>query len=192
MSKVVKENNKFFEREWKNIENRVVLPLWHAGYKSMYESLKLDYDDFVSLAGYELTKAISSFDDSKSNLYTFAANVIKRKANTELRDYGSRDKRKTLSGARSLNVSTDDNDDEKIDDIPSKAEEPNNLLSEKRVGEYLKNLSNRQLRIVVLRLLDFDVSDVRSILGMTRKEVNDAFKGLKSNELVRILHRRKF
>lgn len=186
------KNKSFLENEWINIENRVVIPLWNASYKPMYESLKLDYDDFVSLAGYELTKAISSFDDSKSNLYTFAANVIKRKANTELRDYGSRDKRKTLSGARSLNVSTDDNDDEEIDDIPSKVEEPNNLLSEKRVGEYLKNLSNRQLRIIVLKLLDFDATDIRGILGITQKEVNDAIKGLKSNELVRILHRRKF
>ena len=47
---------------WDSIKKRVVIPLWNGRFKSMYESIKLDYDDFESLAGIELSKAIKTFD----------------------------------------------------------------------------------------------------------------------------------
>lgn len=187
------ENNKLLlERKWEIIEKRVILPLWKKQYETMYTSLKLDYDDFLSMAGYELSKAMSSYDRKKSNLCTFATNIIKRKANTELRDYGSRDKRKTLSIAGSLNVCID-GDEEKTIDIPCPEEQKgNSQLSEKRVGEFLKNLSNQQLRILILKLLDFDFKEIPFILNITKRSANDSLKGLKGNELSRILYRRNY
>lgn len=186
-------NKKLLEQEWKNIESMVIYPLWNSKYKSMYESLKLDYDDFVSLAGYELSRAMDTYDSSRSNIYTFATNIISRKANTELRDYGSRDKRKALSVATSINACSNDDDDKNDIEIPYKdAKEELSQLSEKRVGEFLVKLSNQQLRILILKLLDFDLKDVPVILNITRQSVSDSMKGLKSNELRRILNRRSY
>ena len=189
---MIEPNKLLLEDKWETIEKRVILPLWNKQYEIMYTSLKLDYDDFLSMAGYELSKAMTSFDNKKSNLYTFATNVIKRKANTELRDYGSRDRRKTLSVADSLNVCTN-GDDEKTIDIPCLEEQKeNSQLSEKRVGEFLIKLSNQQLRILVLKLLEFDLKDIPVILNITKQSANDSIKGLKSNELRRILNRRSY
>lgn len=186
------DNKLLLERKWGMIEKRVILPLWKKQYETMYNSLKLDYDDFLSMAGYELSKAMASYDGKKSNLCTFATNVIKRKANTELRDYGSRDKRKTLSVADSLNICIN-GDDEKAIDIPCPEEQTeNSQLSEKRVGEFLIKLSNQQLRILILKLLDFDLKDVPVILNITKRSASDSIKGLKSNELRRILNRRNY
>ena len=64
------------EGNWEKIKTRVILPLWQGKFKSMYESAKLDYDDFESLAGIELSKAMKTFDSEKSNLYTYATRVI--------------------------------------------------------------------------------------------------------------------
>lgn len=186
------DNKLLLERKWGMIEKRVILPLWKKQYETMYASLKLDYDDFLSMAGYELSKAMTSYDSKKSNLCTFATNIVKRKANTELRDYGSRDKRKTLSVADSLNVCID-GDDEKTIGIPCHEEQTeNSQLSEKRVGEFLIKLSNQQLRILVLKLLEFDLKDIPVILNITKQSANDSIKGLKSNELRRILNRRSY
>ena len=84
------------EENWDSIKNRVIIPLWNSKFKSMYESIKLDYDDFESLAGIELAKAIKTFNSKKSNLLTFATGVVTKKAYTELRNCTQRDKRKTL------------------------------------------------------------------------------------------------
>lgn len=186
------DNKLLLERNWEIIENRVILPLWKKQYETMYTSLKLDYDDFLSMAGYELSKAISSYDNQKSNICTFATNVIKRKANTELRDYGSRDKRKTLSVADSLNTCVDYGDVRNVDIPFEEQQKENSQISEKRVGEFLIKLSNQQLRILILKLLDFDLKDVPFILNITKRSVNDSVKGLKSNELQRILYRRNY
>ena len=84
------------EEHWGKIKERVILPLWRGKFRSMYESAKLDYADFESLAGIELAKAMKTFDPEKSNIYTYATRVISQKAKTELRDCVQRDKRKAL------------------------------------------------------------------------------------------------
>ena len=70
----------------------------------MYESLKLDYDDFESMAGEELTKAIRSFNPDKSNLFTYATNVINKKAITEIRNCTQRDVRKASHISQSIDM----------------------------------------------------------------------------------------
>ena len=87
--------NEMLEQNWERIKNRVVSPLWHGKFKTMYENAKLDYDDFESLAGVELANAIKTFNPEKSNIYTFATRVVTQKAKTELRNCTQRDKRKT-------------------------------------------------------------------------------------------------
>ena len=54
-------NANLLKNNWTKIKRKIILPLWFSKYKPMYESLKLDYDDFESMAGEELTKAISTY-----------------------------------------------------------------------------------------------------------------------------------
>lgn len=181
------------EKNWLEILERVVKPLWRNEFKSMYEAAKLDYNDFESLAGYELTKAFATFNNLKSNLFTYATNVLRNKARTELRNNTLRDKRRALTVSESLNVPiSEDDDTELINFIEDKPEDTNSDLSEKRVGEFLKKLSNQQLRILVLKLLDFDNDDIPEILGLTKIKVNDSMRGLKRNDIIMMLYRRKF
>lgn len=184
------------DKNWEDIRRKVVVPLWKSTYRHIYKFLKLDYDDFECMAGYELSKAMATYDASKSSLFTFASNVIKKKAKTELRDF-NRDKRKTLFRSTSLNqIVSESNNEEIVSKLKDKSVAHNqyeyNELTEKRVGNFINSLSNQQLRFLILRLLEFDTEDILDMLNISRKTMNDILKGLKSNELSRILYRRKF
>lgn len=180
------------EENWKSIKSRVILPLWNGKFRSMYENAKLDYDDFESLAGYELSKAITSFDPQKSNLFTFATRVISAKATTELRDCTQRDKRKALHTAESIDCGSDDSDGG-VKEIPyNDKKEEHSELSELRVGHFINSLDNNQLRFLILSLLEFDASDMPSMLNISNKTAQEVFRSLKDTDLTRILYRRKF
>lgn len=175
------------EENWQKIKDRVIVPLWNSKFKSMYESVKLDYDDFESLAGFELTKAMQTFNPEKSNLFTYATRVISQKAKTELRDCTKRDKRKVLHMAESID----------IPDCPAwnkATEEKQDVaeLSELRVGNFINSLSNNQLRILILTLLDFDATDMPTMLNMSNQTMQSIIGSLKNVDLTRILYRRKF
>ena len=92
------------EENWKQIETRVIKPLWNGKFKTMFENAKLDYSDFESLAGLEMAKAIKKYNVEKSNLMTYATRVISQKALTELRNCTKRDKRKVLHMSESIDV----------------------------------------------------------------------------------------
>ena len=172
---------------WNSIKERVILPLWNSKFKSMYESAKLDYDDFESLAGIELTKAIKTFDSEKANLFTYATRVITKKAYTELRNCTQRDKRKVLHTADSI-----DREGCTACLEPAKEKQEMSELSELRVGSFIKSLNNNQLRILILTLLDFDTSDMTNMLNMSNETMHGILNSLKDADLTRVLYRRKF
>jgi RNA polymerase sigma factor (sigma-70 family) len=153
----------------------------------MYESAKLDYDDFESLAGVELSKAIKTFNPEKSNIYTFATRVVSQKAKTELRNCTKRDKRKMLHVAESIDVPNCAAINKPVEEKQEVSE-----LSELRVGSFVKSLNNNQLRILILTLLDFDTSDMPNMLNMSSRTIHEITNSLKSTDLTRVLHRRKF
>ena len=175
------------EENWQKIKDRVVLPLWNGKFKSMYESAKLDYDDFESLAGIELTKAMKSFDPKKSNLFTYATRVVTQKATTELRDCTKRDKRKALYTAGSIDEPDSPALNKTIEEKQDTTE-----LSELRVGNFINSLNNNQLRILILTLLDFDATDMPTMLNMSNQTMQSIISSLKNVDLTRILYRRKF
>ena len=177
------------KKNWTNIRQKVILPLWNSKYKSMYEKIKMDYDDFESLAGIELTKAISKFNPDKSNIYTFATNVINKKAVTELRNCTKRDVRKALYVADSVDAL----DHSIIENIPSKELcQENTELSELRVGNFVNSLNNNQLRVLILTLLDFQTSDIPDMLNISNKTASEILHSLKDTDLTRVLYRRYF
>lgn len=179
----------YLETNWIAIKNKVILPLWKNKFKSMYESIKMDYNDFESLAGLELTKAIKTFNPEKSNLFTYATNVISKKAMTELRDCTQRDVRKTLY----VSDSVDALDNSIVDSIPSKdAKKEISQLTELRVGGFVNSLNNNQLRVLILSLLDFESGDIPDMLNISNKTVSQIINSLKDTDLTRVLYRRKF
>lgn len=179
--------NEMLELNWERIKNRVISPLWHGKFKAMYESAKLDYDDFESLAGVELANAIKTFNPEKSNIYTFATRVITQKAKTELRNCTQRDKRKTLHTADSI-----ESNDCAVYQTPAEEKQEISELSELRVGNFINSLNNNQLRILILNLLGFDVTDMPNMLNMSNQTMHNILNSLKDADLTRVLYRRKF
>ena len=185
------------EQNWQKIKERVITPLWHGKFKSMYENAKLDYDDFESLAGAELVKAMKTYDPEKSNLFTYATRVITQKAKTELRNGTQRDKRKALYVADSLDLPIDNQHDsiaigETIPYVDDKDKPDGSELSVLRVGNFINSLNNNQLRTLILWLLDFDTTDMTDMLNMSSQTMQSILNSLKDADLTRVLYRRKF
>ena len=173
------------DSNWNTIKRRVILPLWNGKFKTMYASVKMDYDDFESLAGLELSKAIQSFDPEKSNILTFSTRVISKKAMTELRDCTQRDKRKALHLAESVDA-LDKDVAETIfgDDLEFLS--PKNDLSEK-MNRYLDRLSRLQRDILFARSEGFTDEEIIVGFKITAKELADAYSAIKSYRNVSIL-----
>lgn len=172
------------EDNWKNIKERVILPLWHGKFKSMYESVKLDYDDFESLAGFELSKAMQGFDSEKSNIFTYATGVISKKALTELRNCTRRDKRKVLHVAESVDAL----DHNIIENIPYfDSEESKDALSDK-MKTYLARLSKLQKDVLYAMSEGYSNEEIVAGLKITEKERAEACSAIKSYRNVSILY----
>lgn len=182
------------DKHWNDIINRVIVPLWNGKFKGMYEKAKLDYDDFESLAGFEMSKAIKNYNPEKANLFTYATRVISQKALTELRNCTQRDKRKTLHVSESIDVPAEDDSARTIaDTIPyNDKKEEISELSELRVGNFINALNNDQLRVLALSLLDFGAQDISQTLNMPDRTAKGIIRSLKDADLARILYRRKF
>ena len=177
------------EENWENIKSGVILPLWNSKYKSMYESVKLDYDDFESLAGIELAKAVKSFDSEKSNLFTYATRVLEQKAKTELRNCTRRDKRKVLYISESL-YSLDANGNMLFDVIESElvdSKSSKDDLSDKMVA-YLKRLSMMQKQVLFAISEGYSNDEIKRILNISTKELSDAYTAIKSYRNVSLLY----
>lgn len=161
-------NKDLLEEEWTNIQKKVVEPLWKK-YQFMYESLKLDFDDFESLVGVELTKAIRNFDSTKSNIYTFATNVIDRKAKSELRNYGTSQKRSGFYKAVSIDATIGEDGETTLVDMLIAVEEDDISVLTQR---YLDSLTNKQRQVAELFMQGCNEQDVKAILGLS----NDKYK----------------
>ena len=170
------------QSQWGAIRKKVIIPLWNKKFKSMYESIKMDYNDFESLAGLELTKAIRTFDSEKSNLFTYATNVINNKAMTELRDYTQRDVRKTLH----ISESMDALENSIIDNIPSKADSGKEILSLK-MEMYLNKLSKLQKQVLFAISEGFTNDEIIAGLHITSKEFTDACATIRAYRNVSVL-----
>lgn len=176
------KNKELLQNNWKLIQAKVVVPLWKRKFKSMYEGAKMDYDDFESLAGIELTKAIHAFDSEKSNIFTFSTNVITKKAMTELRNCTQRDVRKTLH----VSDSVDSLDGHMIENIPNKYRDNDEALSEKML-KYLNRLSKLQRKVLLLQSEGFDNESIKTALKIDEKTFLEALQGIKAYRNISIL-----
>lgn len=177
------------EKNWTEIRKKVILPLWNGKFKSMYESVKLDYNDFESLAGYELSKSIKTYEPEKSNLFTYATNVITQKAKTELRNCTQRDKRKTLYISESLDSLIEQGDISflAVNESFTILESPKNALSDKMVA-YLKKLSKLQKQVLFAMAEGYSNDEIKTGLNITSKELADACVALRAYRNVSLLY----
>lgn len=175
----------YLEANWQKIRKKIIVPLWNGKFKSMYERAKMDYDDFESLAAIELTKAMKTFNPAKSNLFTYATNVINKKAMTELRDCTQRDVRKTLYISDSVdaldnsivdNLTYDNNSSDFLEDE----------LSEKMV-KYLNRLSKLQREILYALADGYTTNEIVIKLNISQKEMFNACEAIKAYRNVSIL-----
>lgn len=164
-------NDRILEENWDDITAKVLKPLWNTKFKSMYESLKLDYSDFESMSGLELTKAFRNFQSDKSGIYTFATTVITRKAKSELRNFGSRNGKKTLSEAVSLESTVCGGSDMTIGDTIATQETDKDEIGE-LTQRYLDSLTKTQREVALLFMEGFKEKKIKKMLGLS----NDRYK----------------
>ena len=170
------------EESWDQIKKKVILPLWNGKFKTMYERVKLDYDDFESLAGIELTKAIKTFDSEMSNLFTYSTKVVTQKATTELRDCTQRDKRKALYVAESVDAL------ERPEEIPCDCdfETPEDAVSEK-MKKYLDRLSKLQREVLFAISDGYTNEEIIARFKITTKDMTEICSAIKSYRNISIL-----
>jgi RNA polymerase sigma factor (sigma-70 family) len=150
---------------------------------------KLDYDDFESLAGIELSKAMKTFDSEKSNLFTYATRVITQKAKTELRNCTQRDRRKALYVSESIDYLSEQEDISPlvIGGCFTSIEPSQNALSDKMIT-YLNKLSKLQRQVLFAMAEGYSNDEIKAGLNITSKELSDTCAALRSYRNVSLLY----
>lgn len=172
------------EENWTAIRNKVIIPLWNGKFKGMYESIKLDFNDFESLSGLELTKAMQTFNSDKSNIFTYATGVITKKAMTELRNCTKRDKRKALHLAESVDAL----DTTIVENIPYiGSDNSKDVLSEK-MKTYLNKLSKLQKDVLFAMAEGYTNEEITTKFKITEKDRAEACSAIKSYRNVSVLY----
>lgn len=168
------KNMKLLSDNWENINKKVIEPLWRHKFESKYLAVKLDKDDFLSLVGEELTKAFETYDGSISNVYTYATNVLTRKAKTEIRNM-KRQKRLGELYAESIYQKIDNESDRTIEDlIENESEEgKSEIETELVLKEIFLLLKPKERKILKLSLDGLSNKDIADKLNMNLKMVND-------------------
>ena len=175
------------EKNWIEIVKRVVEPLWKYEFQKMYEAVKLDKDDFESLAGEELTKAFQTYNPFTSNVYTYARHVLIKKAKTELRDR-RRDKRWAEVMAESIYEKFNDESNSIVEDmIESNETNDNSYLMEIQLAEkeIYRLLKAKEKQIIRLSIAGFKDKDIATKLKIDPKEISALRKKLNTNSVVR-------
>lgn len=179
------------EQNWKIIVEKVVKPLWNTEYASMYKSKRLDYDDFESLAGYELTKAFINFDSQKSNVLTFATNVLKRKPKTELRNEG-RQKRAAISTAVSIHDKVGEDTEKTYEDMMENKDfsDDNTQELNDMVAEMCSVLRPRDAKILNYACLGCNNEQIAENLHVPLRVVTDIRKKISESSAIKRIARK--
>lgn len=179
------------EENWGEIKKKVIDPLWYKKFKGMYTASRLDKDDFESLAHYELTKAFKNFDASQSNMFTYATNILQRKAKTEL-TFHHREKRIGDIEAESINKITDEDAQVTLEDLLVDTEEGyENAENGQIFKEILRSLKNKKEReIIFLSMQGYDDKNIAKKANTTTEIIRHLRKRLSNTPAMRRLVRR--
>lgn len=159
---------------------------------------QMDYDDLYSIALDVLRYSIERYDSSQDCKFsTYLSGNIDRKFATYVRDK-LREKRSGEAqydedGNRVFNqtVSLDDsaedgtNLNEKIASdfkIEDNLSEEMCLSADERVDEFLEGLSKKHRNILKMKMNGFSADEIKTQLGLSNSEYNNAMKSMKMNE----------
>lgn len=170
---------KILGEKWTDITNKVLKPLWYSEFKKLYLSVKMDEDDFFSMAGVELTKAFKKYDETVSDVSTYAATVVRNKARTEIRNWTRRDNRKAGTFAESLNQKINDNTEEWINTIQDDFTEQDVGCAE-NVYNYLNLLPKKQIIFLLCRVLGFSEEEICRCMGRQIEAINKMKQSMKN------------
>lgn len=176
------------ESNWTQMKIKVIDKLWFCKFKSMYEACKLDKDDFDSLAGVVLTKAFKEdYDPKSSSMFTYAVNVLDRKAKTEL-TYHHREKRGKGIPELSMQQMIDDENDIEIEDtIEFEGEDGISHLTQR----YIDSLPKIQKKVAELIMLGYDNQSIKKELGLSNDRFKMIMQRMRSREKVEPLEKLK-
>lgn len=170
-----KKNMQLLSDNWQAVVTKVIEPLWRRQFENKYLAVKLDKDDFYSLAGEELTKAFKTFDSNKSNVFTYATNVLTRKAKAEIRNM-NRQKRLGDLYAESIYHQVDDETKCKIEDMIEDVgcfEESEDIEIELTLREIYLLLKPKERKVIELSINGLSSGDIATILRIDIKMVNE-------------------
>lgn len=168
------EYNILLENNWKAICSKVAIPLWNKKYKTMFAQYKLDYDDYIERIGVELTVAMKNYDTAQSNIFTFATNVINKKALSTIRDEGMRLKKVALATAVSIYTPVNEYEEMMIGDTLV-AEEDNDIAV--LTQRYLDSLTPKQRQVAELIMQGYSVKEIKESMNLS----NDVYKMIITN-----------
>ena len=161
------------EDNWSLILKKIINPLWELKFKTMYISVKLDKNDFVSLAGEELTKAFKTYNPKESNVFTYARTVIAKKAITEVRNK-KREKRKADLLSESIYQNTNNEGNGILEEVLEsvfQTQKNEEAEVEAAIKEIYKLLKPREKRIIALSIKGLNNKDIAEILSIKNKEI---------------------
>lgn len=183
-----KDRIKFLETNWRNIELKVLKPVWNV-YHYQYSSLGIEYGDLCNQAYIILERAIKDFIPGKRSIYNFMVDVLKKKMYSYIRDISMTDKTSVNTYADSLySPVSKDGDKLKIDVIP--ASRFQNAYDIGKIRRYIEKLSDMEKSIIIFRILGMDKEDIIEALNITPKVFNDAIKSTQLYEKVALLRSR--
>lgn len=175
------------ESNWDVIQKKVIIPLWHKDFKNVYENAKMDFDDFQSLANFELTKAFQDYDKNLGNIFTYATMIIKRKASSELRN-AKREKRTIYLHAKSLHETLENSDITLQDLIEEKSEVRECAIEEQNIkDEIYKELRMKEKKILDLTIDGYSNEEIATKMHLKPKEIRSIKRDIASNSNIRRL-----
>lgn len=167
--------NDIIETNWSDIKE-MIDKLWYGKFCRLYKKVKLDKDDFESMAGLEITLAINNWN-KETSLIAYLRVVVQNRGYS-LMTKQNRIKRKCDTYSDSLNqtISNGERHVELGDLIPYSCDVEENV--NENFAKYLQKLSSFQKDILILKLLSLNVGDIANCMEISEQRVNDILKVL--------------
>lgn len=173
-------DKKYLDNHWKKIKEKSLKPIWYK-YKKKYESIGLEYGDFLNIAYIMLAQEIHKYNPQQSGIYTYVRMFVSKRMYSYIRTISERDKTKASVYHESLNAPIKEGDNTTLEEIIPDEDEDDNTDC-KKVHKYLSNLSRIQKDILIYRLLGFEQDDITSDGGITKKQYQFAMSNMKMTE----------
>lgn len=174
------------ERNWEQIKTKVIDKLWYGKFKYMYESCKLDKDDFDSLASLVLTSAFKNYNARESNVFTYAYNVLQRKAKSEL-TYYHRQRREGFIYAESIQAHVNEDGDFTLEglvvDNKASTSSFDTDIVEKEMLKLIKTKKDKQ--IIKLSMAGYKDVDIANMLNIPIRDIHSLREQLRQNCTIR-------